>query len=72
MDLNRLYFDHQLSMIRAARSPTCDLRRDHVLHASHIAGRIGNAQRALGAAAAPAWEFLARPVGRNPVTRSLP
>jgi hypothetical protein len=61
VDLNRLYFDHQLSMIRAARSPTCDLRRGHTLHASQIAGRIGYAQRALGATAAPAWESLARP-----------
>ena len=61
MDLNRLYFDHQLSMIRAARSPTCDSRWVTLSNALQIAGRIGYAQRALGAAAAPAWESLARP-----------
>ena len=56
MDLNRLYFDHQLSLMRASRSPTCDDRRTHASRALRIAGRIGSAQRALGAAAALSWE----------------
>jgi len=62
VDLNRLYFDHQVSLMRASRSPTCDARRHHAAHALRIAGRIGCAQRALGAAAAPGWEFQALPV----------
>ena len=61
MDLNRLYFDHQLSLMRASRSATCDGRRRHVSRALRIAGRIGSAQRTLGAAAAMDWEFHARP-----------
>lgn len=59
MDLNRLYFDHQVSLMHAARPATCAMRRDHVLRASRIAGRIGSVQRALGAKAASAWESLA-------------
>lgn len=62
MDLNRLYFDHQLTLMRVARSASCDVRRDHVLRASTIAGRIGSAQRALGARAASTWEYLALPI----------
>lgn len=59
MDLNQLYFDHQVLLMKAgnAASPgdRCDLR----MGASHLAGRIGDIQRALGAGAAPAWEGLA-------------
>nr|WP_166176938.1 hypothetical protein [Altererythrobacter segetis] len=62
MDLNRLYFDHQMSLMRATRSATCDDRRHHASRASRIAGRIGIAQRALGASAATGWEFQARPL----------
>lgn len=62
MDLNRLYFDHQLSLMRASRSATCGGRRRHVSRALRIAGRIGFAQRSLGAAAATDWEIQARPL----------
>jgi hypothetical protein len=62
VDLNRLYFDHQLSLMRGSRSATCDEGRRHVSRALRIAGRIGSAQRTLGAAAAVAWEFQARPL----------
>jgi hypothetical protein len=60
VDLNRLYFDHQLSLMAASRAATCDTRRRHAARASSIAGEIGSAQRALGAAAAASWEFQAR------------
>ena len=56
MDLNRLYFDHQLLLMKAARTPWSDAR---AIDASHLAGRIGCILRANGAAAAPAWEALA-------------
>ena len=59
MDLNQLYFDHQLLLIRAERAASCGARHEHELSASRIAGRIGCAQRALGAAAAPNWESQA-------------
>jgi hypothetical protein len=59
LDLNRLYFDHQLSLIRAREAATADLRRDHESEAALIAGRIGDKQRRLGAAAAGAWEQAA-------------
>ena len=59
MDLNQLYFDHQLLLIGAQRTPSPRLRREREITASHVAGRIGCMQRAVGASAAPAWEALA-------------
>ena len=59
MDLNQLYFDHQLLLMKAKRSPSAERRRTHEIGASLIARRIGCMQRALGAACAPAWETIA-------------
>ncbi len=59
MDLNQLYFDHQVLLIKAARADTRGTRHEHEVSASHVAGRIGCMQRALGAAAARSWEMLA-------------
>ena len=59
MDLNQLYFDHQLSAMRAARLPTALLRREAKHAASAIAGQIEHIQRAMGALAAPGWKRLA-------------
>lgn len=59
MDLNQLYFDHQLLMIRAERTASCVSRRECEADASQVAGRIGRIQRKLGAGAAPSWEELA-------------
>ena len=59
MDLNQLYFDHQVLLIKAARADTCAARHEHEVSASHVAGRIGCMQRAVGASAAPAWDVLA-------------
>ena len=61
MDLNRLYSDHQILLMEAARAPSEGLRRIHAVAASHLAERIGSVQRALGATAAPTWETLAAP-----------
>jgi hypothetical protein len=59
MDLNQLYFDHQLLLIRADRAPSCASRSESRIGASHVAARIGTVQRGLRAAAAPSWEMLA-------------
>lgn len=59
VDLNQLYFDHQLLMIKASQSISARARHEHEVGASHVAGRIGCMQRLLGAAAAPDWEALA-------------
>jgi hypothetical protein len=55
VDLNRLYFDYQLSLIRAQEAATSELRQGHESEAARIAGCIGNRQTRLGAAAACAW-----------------
>jgi len=55
MDLNRLYFDHQVSLIEAEKASTSALRRDHESEAARIAAVIGHKQVNLGAAAACAW-----------------
>ena len=59
MDLNQLYFDHQLLLIRAKGAASCVVRHEHEAGASRIARRIGRMQRRLGAAAASKWEELA-------------
>ena len=61
MDFNRLYSDHQRLLIEAGRAPSEALRHEHEVAATHVAGRIGCMQRALGAGAAAAWETLAKP-----------
>lgn len=71
MDLNQLYFDHQLAVIRADGAPSHDLRRDRQFDASLIAGRIGCMQRALGAGAARGWETLAALEATDLSSRSL-
>ena len=69
MDLNQLYFDHQLLLIRAERAVSLGARREHEVGASRIAGQIGCMQRALGAAAAPNWEALAVVEGSAPAVQ---
>ena len=71
MDLNQLYFDHQIAVMRADRAPSRQFRRDHRFDASLIAGRIGCMQRALRAGAAPAWEALAAQGAANLSAPSL-
>jgi hypothetical protein len=62
VDLNQLYFDHQIQLIRADGARTADVRRGHQFAASQIADRIGRRQAWLGAAAAGAWMTSARAV----------
>lgn len=56
MDLNKLYFDHQLLLMKVQRAPSWHSRTQHFVSASHVAARIGRVQRTLGAKAAGAWE----------------
>ena len=72
MDLNQLYSDHQLLLMRMDRAPTRALRHLQEVAASHLAGRIGGLQRALGAAAAPSWESLASSAYDTPASPALP
>ena len=59
MDFNQLYFAHQLLLLKAGRART-GVRRDALeVAASHVAGRIGCMQGALGASAARQWTGLA-------------
>ena len=60
MDLNQLYFDHQIQLIRADGAGTAEGRRDHESAAARIADRIGQRQTRLGAAAACAWMMHSR------------
>lgn len=60
LDLNQLYFDHQVSLIRAQGATTGEVRRHHQNEASGIAGCIGQVQGKIGAAAAYAWMAIVR------------
>lgn len=60
MDLNQLYFDHQIQLIRADGAVSDEARAGHELAAARIAGCIGQRQARLGAAAACAWMAHAR------------
>lgn len=55
MNLNQLYFDHQLSLIRADAADGAGPEGGHRREAARIAGRIGERQSALGAPAADDW-----------------
>ena len=55
MDLNQLYFDHQILLMRAARSPVSADAVLRLREAAQIAGQIGGLQRARGADAEAYW-----------------
>lgn len=55
MDLNQLYFDHQILLMRAARSPVSADAALHLCKASEIAGQIRGLQLARGADAEAYW-----------------
>lgn len=55
MDLNQLYFDHQILLIQADGATTPEARRAHEIEAARVACSIGQRQAKLGAAAACAW-----------------
>ena len=71
MDLNQLYFDHQITVMRAGKALSGEHRLDRQFEASLIAGRIGCMQRALGAGAARGWETLTASDGGDIASRSL-
>ena len=55
VDFNQLYFEHQISLIRADAARTPCVEQRHRVAAASIAGRIGDRQHALGALAAGGW-----------------
>ena len=59
MDFNRLYFDHQLLLMKAQQSDSSVRRHALQAKASDVAARITRSQRCLGAGAAPYWQRLA-------------
>ncbi len=59
MDLNQLYFDHQVLIMRAGNAEPGDTRWLHETGARRVAGRISSIQRRSGAPAATGWERLA-------------
>ena len=71
MDLNQLYFDHQLLLMKARQALSTEVRHAHELGAALVAGRIGGMQRAIGAACAPAWEAIAVASFASPLQRQL-
>lgn len=58
MDLNRLYFDHQVLLMQARAAKAGDKRQGLETGARRIACRIGSIQRHSGASAAKSWEDL--------------
>jgi len=68
MDLNLEYAAHQHALMGADAAANDDDRLAKLAKASRIAGRIGNFQHGLGAAAACAWsnaQFMAPAVSRK-------
>jgi hypothetical protein len=55
MDLNYQYSQHQRALMGADGAANDDDRLARLAAAAHIAGRIGDFQHGLGAAAACAW-----------------
>lgn len=53
MDLNRLYFEHQLSLIRAHRAGDSDAREDYHAEADALASRISDFHQDAGINAVP-------------------
>ncbi len=56
MDLNRLYFDHQVSLMRASAARCAQGRQRHRADATATARSIETIHRASGAAALGEWE----------------
>jgi hypothetical protein len=71
VDLNQLYFDHQILLMQAQRAPSSTARRGFEATASVVACRIGQVQHVLGASAAPLWQALAAPGCAMPEPRAL-
>ena len=59
MDLNQLYYDHQMLLMRALRAAPGEARQMLETGARRLACHISSIQRRSGAAAAASWETLA-------------
>lgn len=55
MDINRLYFKHQISMMRVSHAEDPDDRTYHQTLADGLAKRIARLQQDSGAGAATSW-----------------
>lgn len=55
MDLNHLYSQHQIALMKAGTAAGPSDRHAHLDCASHIAGQIGSYQRSQGAEASVSW-----------------
>lgn len=64
MDLNQLYSQHQLSLMRAEAAESRLSRTRHLAAAGLFAHRIGTYQHAKGATAATAWLRSTKPRAR--------
>ena len=58
MDINDLYFRHQLSLMRAKSALDEQVRGNHQSLADELAQRIGIWQQRVGASAASMWNIL--------------
>jgi hypothetical protein len=58
VDLNQLYFDHQVLLMKTQRA-SLSRRHEFEIEASDIAQRISRSQLCLGAAAAAQWQSIA-------------
>lgn len=58
MDLNDLYFRHQISLMRAKAAPDDRARGTHQGLADELAQRIGAWQQRAGATAASMWNAV--------------
>lgn len=65
MDLNFLYFHHQLSVMQSASAPSCLARTRCLAAAEALANRIQIYQAAKGALAAPGWLRAIEPSERS-------
>ena len=71
MDLNQLYSDHQLSLVRAGKSAPAQ-RRMIEAEACRTAMQIREFQRSLGANAAAGWDRLATGALEGEPARTIP
>jgi predicted aconitase with swiveling domain len=55
VDLNQLYFDHQVLLIKAGDARQGEARQCHEIYARALAGRIASIQDSKGAGAAAYW-----------------
>ena len=65
MDLNQLYTEHQISLMRAAGAGSDPARRKHLLAAEIIGGQICEVLSSKNAAATVGWLPWAKPLGRT-------